>query len=81
MGLPAIQSSEGMFGMMQKIKEKKEKILSFCIVDELQMLYMGTEEAKILSYNLKDLFASHVNRGISSIEVERLNENELKRIL
>lgn len=55
--------------MMQKIKEKKEKILSFCIVDELQMLYMGTEEAKILSYNLKDLFASHVNRGISSIEV------------
>lgn len=59
--------------LMQKIKEKKEKILSFCIVDELQMLYMGTEEAKILSYNLKDLFGSHVNRGISSIEVERLN--------
>lgn len=45
------------------------------------MLYMGTEEAKILSFNLKDVFSSHVNRGISSIEVERLNEDELKKIL
>lgn len=45
------------------------------------MLYMGTEEAKILSYNLKDIFSSHINKGISSIEVEKLNEIELKRIL
>ena len=45
------------------------------------MLYMGTEDAKILSYNLKEVFSSHVNRGISSISVEKLNEDELKKIL
>jgi hypothetical protein len=45
------------------------------------MLYMGTEEAKILSYNLKDLFARHVNRGAPSLEAERLGEDELRRIL
>lgn len=45
------------------------------------MLYMGTEQAKILSYNIKDVFSSHVNRGISSIEVEKLNQLELKKIL
>jgi hypothetical protein len=49
---------------MQKVREKKEKILSLCIVDELQMMYMGTEEAKILSCALKDIFSNHVAKGI-----------------
>jgi hypothetical protein len=56
------------------VKEKKEKILSFCVVDELQMLYMGTEEAKILSCPLNDLFSCHVNRGVASIQVSSLGE-------
>lgn len=29
---------------------------------------MGTEEAKILSCSLKDVFGTHVNKGISSLE-------------
>lgn len=57
--------------MIKKIKEKKDKILSFCIVDELQMIYMGTEEAKILSCSLKDIFSTHVSKGISSLEAEK----------
>ncbi len=45
------------------------------------MLYMGTEEAKILSCPLNDLFSCHVNRGLASIQVSSLDEEELRRIL
>jgi hypothetical protein len=43
-------------------------------VDELQMMYMGTEEAKILSCSLKDIFSAPVAKGISSVEVNKLDE-------
>lgn len=32
---------------------------------------MGTEEAKILSCSLKDIFSTHVSKGISSLEAEK----------
>ena len=66
---------------MQKVREKKEKILSLCIVDELQMMYMGTEEAKILSCGLKDIFSTRIAKGVSSLEVNKLDEEELRKIL
>jgi len=53
---------------MKKVREKKEKILSLCIVDELQMMYMGTEEARILSCPLKDIFSTRIAKGISSMK-------------
>lgn len=45
------------------------------------MIYMGTEDAKILSCNIKDIFSSQITRGISSIEAEKYGEDELRQLL
>ena len=45
------------------------------------MMYLGTEEAKMLSCNLKDLFANPIARGIASIEVEKMEDDEFQRLL
>lgn len=63
------------------MRDKKEKVLSFCIVDELQMLYMGTEDAKILSCSLKDIFSAHVTKGVSGLEAHKYSELQLQQIL
>ena len=55
--------------------------MSLCIVDELQMMYMGTEEAKILSCNLKDIFSNRILKGPISIQVQDYSEEELQRML
>lgn len=39
-------------------------MLSNCYFDEMMMLYVGTEDAKMLSYSLKDLYENSLHNGI-----------------
>ena len=48
---------------MQKIKEKKETIVCTCYIDESQIMYVGTEGAKILTYDLSELYSEPINKG------------------
>ena len=50
--------------IVKKIQEKKERIISYCYVDELQMMYMGTEDAKIISSDLSILYNNKVSKDM-----------------
>ena len=45
------------------------------------MMYMGTEEAKILSCNLKDIFSTRIAKGHASLAVENYSEEQLQKML
>lgn len=46
------------------------------------MMYMGTEEAKILSCNLKEIFSNPILKGgLVSVKVEDYSEEELQKML
>lgn len=47
----------------QRIREKKENINCLCYVDESQILYVGTEETKILTFDISELYREPVHKG------------------
>ena len=65
------------------MKEKKEKIVCLCYVDESQMMYVGTEGAKILTYDVSQLYREPVNNNFTfkRKENEELSEESLTMMM